>query len=111
MKRWLARFALASGVSAPAINVRRLFDWLALGATIFSRRCPARTNWVCILLAFRGLHLFSPSFGSSAGHPGLDLSRQERVFLYRKEHIAISGGIVADVDENPGGLTSAPAFV
>ena len=54
----LGRFALAAGVSARTIDVRRLFHSLALGAAVFARRCHARTNGVCTLLGFRGRHFF-----------------------------------------------------
>jgi hypothetical protein len=48
---------------------------LALGAAILDRRCLTRTNWMCALIGFRGVHLFPPGFGSRADDLGLQVSR------------------------------------
>ena len=83
------RLALASGMWARTSDLRRLFGCLTLGAAVFARRCHARTERVGTLLGFRRVHFISPIFGSRANDPRLDISRQGKVFLYRKEHIAI----------------------
>jgi hypothetical protein len=57
MKRCLVRVAFAYGVFATAIDVRRLFHCLALGAAILGCGCLARTNWVCTLISFCGVHV------------------------------------------------------
>jgi len=89
MMQFLVRVAFACRVFAPAIDVRRLFHCLALRAAILACRCRTGTNWVSALVAFRGIHLFPPFFLSRAGDPSLEISPQECVFLYRKEHISI----------------------
>ena len=84
------RLAFASGVWARTSDLRRLFRCLALGAAVLARRYHARTEWVCTLFGFRRVHfIFSPDFGSRAGDPSPNVSDQEKVFLYRKEHVAI----------------------
>jgi hypothetical protein len=88
----LVRVALAFAVFAPAIDIRRLFHGLALGAAILSRCCHAGTNWVCTLLDFRGVHLLPPDFESRAHDLDLYVSRLESIFLYRKEHVLIFVG-------------------
>jgi hypothetical protein len=66
----LERLAFASCMRARAINVRRLFHGLALGAAILARRRHARTNGVGTLLDFRGGHFVSPGLGSQAANLG-----------------------------------------
>jgi hypothetical protein len=56
----LMRVVFADGVSAPAIEVRRLIFLFALGAAILARRYQAQTSRVCALLAFFSCHLFFP---------------------------------------------------
>jgi hypothetical protein len=85
----LVRLAFASSVSARTSDLRCLFRCLALGAAVLARRCHARTNRVCTFLCFLRVHYSSPDFGSNADDPGPNVSDQEEVFLYRKEHVAI----------------------
>src|SRR6202790_903202 len=60
IKRCLVRVAFAFGVFAPTIDIWRLFHCLALGAAILVCGCLTRTNWVCALIGFRGVHFFLP---------------------------------------------------
>jgi hypothetical protein len=91
MKRWLVRLAFASGVWARTSDLRRLFRCLTLGAAVLARRCHARTERVCTLLCFLGSHFLSLHFGSRADDPSPNANLQERVFLYKKEHVANRG--------------------
>ena len=88
------RVAFACGVFAPAIDVRRLFHRLTLSAAILPCGCLARTNWVCALIGFLGVHLFSPGFGPRTDDLSLDTNRKQRASLYRKEHNAILVGLL-----------------
>jgi hypothetical protein len=63
MERWLVGVAFASGVFAPAVDVRRFFHGLARGAAVFARRGLAGTDWVRTLFGFCRGHFFSPYFG------------------------------------------------
>jgi hypothetical protein len=102
--------AFASGMWARTSDLRRLFGCLTLGAAVLARRCHARTERVCTLLGFRRVHfLFSPNFGSSSDDPSPNASSQEKVFLYRNEHIAISVALAAAVDGNPLASATSPA--
>jgi hypothetical protein len=51
------RFALASGMTAQAIEIRRFFHRLAFGAAVPAGRNCARTNWVRALPAFCSRHI------------------------------------------------------
>jgi hypothetical protein len=59
-RAYKGRFALADGVPARAIEVRRLLHRLAFGAAILARRCHARTNGVRTLLRLRSPHFLFP---------------------------------------------------
>ena len=83
------RVAFASVGLAPAIDVRRLFRGLALGAAILPGRWHARTIWVCTFTGFRRVHLFPPGCRSPGDDPGIYISRRGKVLLYRREHTAI----------------------
>ena len=95
------RFAFASGVWARTSDLRRLFRCLTLGAAVLARRCHARTEWVCTLLCFLRSHFFPPNFGSRSDDPSPNASLHERVFLYRKEHLATVVRTVGAIDGNP----------
>jgi hypothetical protein len=83
--------AFTSLVLAPAIDVRRLFHCLALGAAILARRCHARTNWVCTFVSFRRVHLFPPGFESRGDDLRFHVNPRGNILLYRKEHVARLG--------------------
>jgi hypothetical protein len=94
------RFAFASGVWARTSDLRRLFRCLTLGAAVLARRCHARTEWVCTLLCFLRSHFFPPNSDQS-DDPSPNASLHERVFLYRKEHLATVVHTVGAIDGNP----------
>ena len=89
MVRFLVRVAFASGVLAPAIDVRRLFHCLTLRAAVLASHCGTRANWVRALVGFLSVHLFPPDFKLCAVIRGFNINRQGSVFLYRKGQIAI----------------------
>jgi hypothetical protein len=91
MKRWLVRLAFASGVWARTSDLRCLFRCLTLGAAVLARRCDTRTERVCTLLCFFGTHFFPSNFGLRADDPSPNASLGERVFLYKKDHLANRG--------------------
>jgi hypothetical protein len=63
----LSGLALAGGVAAGAINVRRLFHRLALRTAILARRWHARTHRMCALFGWLASHFVSPGCGSQKG--------------------------------------------
>src|SRR5450755_2995356 len=81
-------------------DLRRLFRCLTLGAAVLARRRHARTERVGTLLGFRRVHFLFSNLGSSSDDRSPNASLQEKVFLYRNEHIAILVAIVAGVDGN-----------
>jgi hypothetical protein len=62
MKRYSVRVAVATRVSAPAINVRCFRYGLALDAAILSRRRFTGTAGVGTLRSFYGVHFFLLDF-------------------------------------------------
>jgi hypothetical protein len=64
MQRYSVRIAIASGVSAPAINVGSVCDSLALDAAILAGWRIAGAAGVCALLDFFRCHSISPFVGS-----------------------------------------------
>jgi hypothetical protein len=87
VKRSLVRLAFASGMGARTSDLRRLYRCLALGAAVLARRCHARTEGVCTLLCFLRSHFLSSQLRIKSECPSPNASLQERVFLYRKEHL------------------------
>ena len=82
----LGRLAPAAGVSASAIDIRRLLHSRAFGAAILARRCHARTNGMCTLLGFRSRHFVFPI-------------RSRHFFLASDQQRLIQGAIL-DTGEN-----------
>src|ERR1035437_4179160 len=109
MKRSLVRLAFASGMWARTSDLRRLFGCLTLGAAVLARRCHARTERVCTFLGFLRNHFLSSQLRIKSGCPSPNASSQEKVFLYRNEHIAILVASGAAVDGNPLASANSPA--
>ena len=101
--------AFASGMWARTSDLRRLFGCLTLGAAVLARRCHARTERVCTFLGFLRNHFLSSQLRIKSGCPSPNASSQEKVFLYRNEHIAILVASGAAVDGNPLASATSPA--
>ncbi len=99
----LVCMAFAAGVFAGTIDVRHLFHCFALDAAILARSGQAGTNWVSALLRFRGLHNFSPGFGSRTGDPRRYLRLRKKALLYTLGQVA---NLASRMARTIGGETS-----